>query len=377
MKFLIKFLTISLNFIYFFIKLFPTKDKILMISRQSNKPSIDFLLLKEAIKQKDKEVEIVFLCHTLDGGIKSSLKDKIKYGFHMLRQMYEIATSKIVVLDTYCIVISLLKHKKSLKVIQMWHSIGTMKKFGYTALDTSEGTRKSIALLMHMHENYSYILASSPAYKEDLAKGFNYDESKVEIFPLPRVDLLLDDNFKEKKKREILLKHPDLSGKTIILYCPTFRKNEEKMKQAVNDLCNELKSDQILILKLHPLSKLKIRNTKVKTINDFTSFEMLFIADALISDYSCIVYEAALLNIPLYFYNFDMQNYTGIRGLAIDYEIELPGVISKNAKTIVNAIKYEKYDMEQLKKFCNKYVIVNGNASNNLAEFILELMDRR
>lgn len=371
-------MTILLNCVYFFIKLIPAKNKVLMISRQSNHPSIDFLLLEQAIKDKNEEVKVVILCRTLDGGIKSSFINKVRYGFHMFRQMIEIASSRIVVLDTYCIVISLLKHKKSLKVIQMWHSMGTMKKFGYSALDTSEGTRKSIACFMHMHENYSYILASSPAYKKDLASGFNYNENAIEIFPLPRVDLLLDDNYKIKKQEEILKAYPELNKNTVVVYCPTFRKNEKEMQKAVDDLCNALQPNQILVLKLHPLSKVKVKNSNVLLlVEEFTSFEMLFLADVVISDYSCIVYEAALLNIPLYFYNFDMQKYIGLRGLAIDYEKELPGIISKNALTITNAINNIPYDMDKLKKFCDKYVVVNGKASDNLAQFILDLMERK
>ena len=137
MQAIIKLGTAALNVLYFFIKLLPVKNKVVMISRQSNTPSIDFILLKKALQQQDASVDVVFLCHTLDGGLKSSYKDKIKYAFHMLKQMKEIASSKVIVLDTYCIVISLLKHRRSLKIIQMWHSIGTMKKFGYTALDTA------------------------------------------------------------------------------------------------------------------------------------------------------------------------------------------------------------------------------------------------
>ena len=36
---------------------------------------------------------------------------------------------------------------------------------------------------------------------------------------------------------------------------------------------------------------------------------MLYISDIVISDYSCIIYEAALLNIPLYFYTYDYEKY--------------------------------------------------------------------
>lgn len=374
MHILIKILTFTLNFIYFFIKILPTKEKVVMISRQANEPSRDFKLLKEALNKSNPNIEVRFLCRTLDGGLNSSFVNKIKYAFHMLVQMKEIATSKVVVLDTYCIVISLLRHKNSLIIIQMWHSIGTMKKFGYTALDTAEGTKKSIAKMMKMHEQYDYVLASSPVYAKDLARGFNCSEDRVKIMPLPRVDLLKNEKYKLQKQEQIYKKYPQLKEKKVILYAPTFRKDESEMQEAVKKLSISLKDNHILILKLHPLSKVVIDNSNVLSIPEYDSFELLFIADALISDYSCIIYEAALLNIPLYFYNFDMYKYTGVRGLAIDYKNELPGVISDNPNVLINSIDNEPYDYVKLKDFCNKYVVYHENASKKIAAFIISNM---
>ena len=119
------------NFIYFFFKLLPTKNKITFISRQSNVPSVDMILIENKLP---KDIKVVKLCKMLESGIVN----KIKYLFHMIVQMYHIATSKIVVLDTYCILIGILKHKKSLKVIQMWHALGSFKKFGKSIIDTND-----------------------------------------------------------------------------------------------------------------------------------------------------------------------------------------------------------------------------------------------
>lgn len=372
MKLLMNVVIAGLRFIYFFMKLMPVKHKVVMISRQANQPSVDFILLKEALSRQDPTLKIELLCRTLDGGIQSKLSSKIKYSFHMLKQMKEIATSEVVVLDSYCIVISLLHHRKSLNIFQMWHSIGSMKKFGYTALDTAEGTKKDVAKMMHMHENYSYVFASSPAYQGDLAKGFHCDESIVRIFPLPRIDLLTDKHYRELKRNEIFDRYPEWEHHKIIAYCPTFRKDENEMQAAVDSLCDALYDDQILVVKLHPLSKIKLTNPKAYYASEFSSFDILFSADAVISDYSCIVYEAALLNIPLYFYNFDMYKYSEGRGLAIDYEHELPGLISKNSSEITAAIHQGEYDMKALQQFCNRYVYRNGNASDNMASFILK-----
>ena len=43
-----------LNIIYFFIKLFPTRNKIVMISRQTNVPSDDFRLIEKEINKHRK-----------------------------------------------------------------------------------------------------------------------------------------------------------------------------------------------------------------------------------------------------------------------------------------------------------------------------------
>ena len=80
-----------------------------------------------------------------------------------------------------------------------------------------------------------------------------------------------------------------------------------------------------MVHKLHPLSKVNELDVKdgVYFDREFSSIDMLCVADYLISDYSCIIYEAAIKNIPLYFYNFDMDHYEVGRGLAIDYYKEL------------------------------------------------------
>ena len=52
-----------MSFIYFFIKLFPIKEnKVLMISRQSNEPSIDFKVLQDEILSNIQNSQVKILC---------------------------------------------------------------------------------------------------------------------------------------------------------------------------------------------------------------------------------------------------------------------------------------------------------------------------
>ena len=361
-----------LNFLYAFFKLLPVRHKVVMISRQSNQPSLDFRLLKYHLKKEDPNLEVIMLCRTLDGKLDAGIGCLIRYGFHMIRQMYHIATSKVVVLDSYCIVVSLLHHRKDLQIIQMWHSMGTMKKFGYTALDTPEGVSSESAHLLHMHENYTCVLASSPAYAGDLAAGFGCSRNIIRTMPLPRTDLLRSRKYQEKKQAEILSACPQLKGKTVILYCPTFRQDETELKDAILRLAGLLDPEkEILLLNLHPLSKISVSAPHMVSGTPFSSFELLCAADAFITDYSCMLYEAAFKGIPVYFYDFDFNDYTVQRGLAIDYEKEIPGPAAKDPQALLNMVRAGSCDMDRLEAFSDQYIRYSGHAGRDIAEYIL------
>ena len=176
--------TTLLALFYRICRLFPVKRQVVCISRQSNDAPIDFLLLKEGLARKEPPYRTVILA--------DKLESPLRYLPVMAKQVFFIATSRAVVLDSYCIVVSLLGSRIKAPVVQIWHALGNMKKFGYAALDTPEGHSSETARLMHMHEGYDAVAVSSLNFRDDLAAGFNVDPSIVFEAPLPRVDLLRD-----------------------------------------------------------------------------------------------------------------------------------------------------------------------------------------
>ncbi len=361
-----KILIFGLNVIYCFIKPLHVKNKIVMISRQSDNVNDDFRLLGEELSRK---YEIVYLCKTLDGGEKSNLKTKIAYVAHMFVQMYHLATSKVCVLDSYSPVVSVLKHKKSLTVVQMWHSIGTLKKFGWQILDWGEGSKKETAVGMKMHNNYDVVYCSSVAYQHVLSEGFNVSDDVFKIFTLPRIDLLKNKEYLEETRRKIFEKYPVLKDKPNVIYAPTFRKDESAFNKYFNELVEAFDFEQYnLVVKLHPLSTVDATNDKVIFDKDFSTFQMFSVADKLISDYSCVIYEAGVMGIPLYFYNYDIDSYENSRGLTINYN-DLPGYQENSAEALVRSFDLP-YDKEYLKSFIKKYVVNTEKCAFKMAEDI-------
>ncbi len=374
MKILIlKILILGLNIIYLPFKLLKTQEKIVMISRQSNEVNDDFRLLGNELS---KNFKVVYLCRTLDGGVNSNLITKINYAFHIFTQLYHLATSKICVLDTYCLAACVLKHKKNLKIVQIWHSIGTLKQFGWQILGRGEGSNPEIAKTMKMHKNYDVVYCAGEVYKKVLSEGFNLPVEKFRVFTLPRIDLLKNEDFINKTRADIFEKYPMLKEKENVVYAPTFRKDETDFNDAFQKLSDAFDFEKYnLILKLHPLSKVSVTNENVVLDKSFSTFQMIAIADKFISDYSCVVYEAGVKGVPLYFYNYDMSTYEDVRSLTIDYN-DLPGVKTADAKELTAALN-DDYDFEYLEKYIRKYVENTNDCAKKMAEDILGLIDNR
>ena len=262
-KYLIRFNIFILNCIYIIFKILPTnKNKIFFLSRQSDRPSIDFRKLIGNLNE-NYDFKIVVMTKRVEKNIWDVLTKNVIYFF---RQMYHLATSKVCVVDGYNITVSVLNHKNSLKIFQIWHSLGAIKKFGYQSLITDK--QKVIAKEMHMHKNYDYILSASTETTKNLKESFGYSNDKFIIGTLPRVDYLKEHSNINRDK--IYQKYPNFKNKKVILYAPTFRPNNNyKIKDVIKKFSDK---NYILILKLHPNIKEKYQSSNnVYLCNEFST----------------------------------------------------------------------------------------------------------
>lgn len=355
--------------------------RVTVISRQSNTPSADILLLKEAL-EKNKGVEVRVLCKTLDGGLFA----KAGYLCHMIGpQMRALATSEAVVLDSYCIAASILNHKKDLTVIQMWHAMGALKKFGRSILGQEEGSSRALAEALDMHRGYDRILVSSEACLPYFAEAFGYDESRFWILPLPRTDILRSPERMAAQKEKILAAYPELSGKRVILYAPTMRKTEDDITKPLA-LAREVQScpDTVLLLSPHPVMQAQYRENRAAFERlgalfapEFSTPELLSVCDDFVSDYSAAIFEAAVAEKPIYLYTYDIENYLQTRGFYIDFEEEMPGKPCREAAEVMREVAENTCDIARIKRFSQKYVSPAENATEQLAARIMSLLSER
>ena len=144
-------------------------------------------------------------------------------------------------------------------------------------------------------------------------------------------------------------------------------------------MMEHLPDDYVLIIKHHPFVRLKykIPERYQNRIFDYSGEseinDLLFITDLLITDYSSVIYEASLLNIPMVFYAYDLENYIATRDFYSGYEHFVPGKIVRSQEELESAIIEGDYKAELVEAFCHRnFDIRDGQASRRIADFIKE-----
>lgn len=384
-KILIYLMRFGLNLIYAIMKLCPVKaGRVVFLSRQSDVLTPDFEMVQELLEKKEEGCTIVTVCHRLEGESGGGL---ISFAAATLKSMYHMATSEVCVLDAYWPAVSILHHRKNLKVIQMWHALGKIKQSGYQTLGKESGRSREMARLMKMHVGYDYIIAGGKAWNPYYCMSFNTTEDKLRNFGLPRIDKLL--NTAEANRKKVLQAYPELEKKTVILYAPTFRRNIElNWKQLVSAIAGKAAAGQnapgaetadnrteeyALIVKGHPNQKLDTEGLDVYTCDEFSSVDLISSADYLITDYSAIAIEGAVLNVKTLYFVYDYEEYRRKNGMNIDLFETMPGCVFRKPEELAEVIRNNTYNQAALDEYRRKYLPEElGTSTEKIVDLIRE-----
>jgi CDP-glycerol glycerophosphotransferase (TagB/SpsB family) len=256
--------------------------------------------------------------------------------------------------------------------VQLWHGI-PLKKIGKLELH-NEGYFSSVIRYLNKSV-FTHWICSSSIDRIATALCVGLPIERVVITGLPRNDYLIEQ--KSALPSDIAERYPYLKKK-IILYAPTFRDTKKVQFFPFSDLSFEdinnvlERNDAYLLIRGHWADDLYERHGKLdyKPLTEGSRIitanheefedvqELLPFVDILISDYSSIWIDFLLLDRPIIFVPYDLEEYCNERGLLYDYNSITPGPKILTNREFIEAIQtyIENPEKDSDKRICVKKI---------------------
>jgi len=386
------FNNIYIPFIFKLFSLFPVKK--------------DFVLFAiNRLNELPYNMELIYnLC--INNGYKCKLfftnnfnqqKNKIiiyfKQFYHAFCFSKYYARCSYLIVDDYFPYLYSNKPRKGVKVVQLWHGCGAFKKFGYSCVEKNWGFSKTTLSMFPIHNTYTDVFVSSSDVIQYYAEAFNCSPSIIKSLGVPRTDFFFNKNNIYASSIKLKKMFPEIKERKVILYAPTFRGNNAHDSYLNNFfnyklLSSSLSDEYVLLTKYHPFTNKVIKSESKKDYHDNFVYDVtnkiniedaLCASDIVITDYSSLIFEFSLLERPMIFFAFDLEEYDTDRGFYFPYQDFVPGPIVMDNESLVNAIinAYSDENMEKVKIFRDKFMSsCDGNSTERIYNYIFNKKEK-
>ncbi len=313
----------------------------------------DMQLLAKKFRTKNYQISEVFF-DAKEQGTRAAFCGTLRF-------LRIFARVEYVVICDYFLPVTAVHKRPETRVVQLWHSCGAIKKFGKdTAVDIPSYYR------MPVMRNYDLVPVSAPLNAEIFARSMGLPREIFQPIGVSRTDVYFSHTYLTQCRQEFFCRYPQALGKKIILWAPTFRGNAGTPElvgcEAIAKLQKQLPKNCYLVKSLHPHLKKAHGGCAIPTER------LLPVADVLISDYSGVIFEFALLKKPIVLFLPDFAAYTKQRGLNIQPDA-LPGEPVYSADTLPHAVlrALAATDLQKTEQFCNTYLSAcDGTATERI-----------
>lgn len=330
------------------------KQRVVLASPRHARLEGNLRHLYQTMRQEHPELRYVLLLEPYS----YNLFGKLGYLLRLVRGMYYLCTSGLFIVDNAYLPIHVAPHRPETTVVQVWHAAGALKRFG---MDTRRPPRDPERRFLHRH--YDYVIASSERTRTAYSRALRTPLERVLALGAPRTDLFFDEEAMARARQRLLERHPNLAGRRVVLYAPTFRgRGGRKRVPAGLDakrLRQLLPREYAIVLKSHPnLGAVPDDLDAYDAVIDPTTEinHVLGVTDVLVTDYSSVIFEWALLRRPLVLLTADLEAYEVDPGLYLDYRTEMIGVQVTDTDEVAAAILSETFDVSGYDAFIERHL---------------------
>lgn len=349
----------------------PKNHLTLLVSFEENAQAL-IRSYKAHAESLSYEVTVLYTRHAVN--LKKELEDvgsfylNEKHPLHLLKAVLFLFKSKVVITDNYFLMTSVLNRRPQTTCIQVWHANGSLKKFGLEDVTNQNRPASDISRFKKVYRSFDFVTVGSDAMADVFKKSFGIRDGQLLKTGVPLTDV-----YYEEHKPELKHKWP----KKIILYAPTFRDYDMqyfRLPFTEEQLTNALNGEYMLLVKLHPAVlhhiSASFESELIKNVSDMRLHDLLKAADILITDYSSVPFEFALLNKPIFFFTYDLEEYDRKRGLIDNYTSVIPGKACHDSEALLEEMTKKPFRAEEMKRFSDKWnMYSDGNSSEALLKF--------
>lgn len=314
----------------------------------------------------------------------------IKYWESVREFIREAATAKAIFISTANDFFSFIDMRPETKLIQLWHGVGMFKKVGYSTIESKGfGPNAKYREEFDQYKNYSYvtIASESQAWQFEDAMHISRDSGILAPVGISRTDLFYDPDYKQESLDRLYEVCPKARGRKIIVYAPTFRGTVNNAKAPdvldIRKMAEALSDEYVLLIKHHDVCK-EDRKPLPEDLEDDFVYDMnakkgvgierlLAIADICMSDYSSVAFEYAIMEKPIIFFAYDLEDYIDERGMYFTYDEITPGPVCKTTDEVIDYIKAlpGSFNKQEVIDFKNKYIdMCDGHATERTIALI-------
>lgn len=350
--------------------------KIVFVETHSSELSEDFRRIFDALKKEGYKNTVYYL--------KMSTSAWSRIIIQTCKMLFGLSNASAIFLNESNSAFGAFHIRKGTKLIQLWHACGAFKKWGQSVTDKEFGDDAKNFEAYNGHRNYSLVSVSGDAVCSIYEEAFGLAESNVvKTLGVSRTDCFFDEQAKQEASVKLmeLLKQNNVKNRKIVVYMPTFRGSIKDAGSPdrfdVAAFCEKYQSEYMLLVKQHPFVKKpfvipkKWKGSCIEITNQMTTQELLMTADCLITDYSSVIFEYALMDKPMIFYAYDLEEYYDERGFYYPYEEFVPGKVVKSMDELLQYMANPDKNINgSLEEFRKKYMNgCDGHATERILSF--------
>jgi len=311
-----------------FDKLLTKNNTILFVFTKDEKFVDNSMYLFKYMHEKNNEdIQLFIYNKVLYEQLKKEYPDKLLYAYSK-KGFLAFLKSKTVILSTgldKLLFNPYYLNPKQKTIIQLWHG-SLFKRLGFQVADWNKKKNKKEL------QRFSKFIACSTLEQFMIASCFDMNVDDIWITDYPRNDNLLEPT------KDLTQEFPYLKHKTI-LYAPTWREEGRDTKFFPFEDVDLLEiqkflelNDAYLLIRGHKEEVDRINDTYNLSLGETNRIipadqsvfpkgdELLPFVDILITDYSGIYNDFLLLNRPVIFIPYDIEDYSTYRGVLFDYD---------------------------------------------------------